>query len=139
MSTYCVPQSIQQHIAVQPRLSKTSLFPLANSLKTSLILPFSQGRRWVPLSEILRLEGVGNYTNVYFMDGSQLLVALSLKVFIDRVPAGSLIRAHRKHLLNTQYIDAVSAAQSLVILTNGERLPLARRRMAGFRKEWRGL
>lgn len=120
-------------------LRTPALFAIATRPQPGLFLPFSLGRHWVLLSQIVRLEGVGNYTTCYFLDGSELLAALSLKVFANRVPAGSLLRSHRKHLLNRQYIEAVSAAELTVLLTNGERIPIARRRITAFRKTWRGL
>ncbi len=105
-------------------------------LEAGLLLPFNDGRRWISLSQIIRLEGVGNYTNVYFLDGSSLLVALSLKVLASRLPADLFMRPHRKHLLNRHCIKAVSAAQLLVVLTTGEQVPLARRRVGVFRRDW---
>jgi two-component system, LytTR family, response regulator len=87
------------------------------------------------LVQIIRLEGMGNYTNFHFADGSELLAALSLKVYAQRVPPGSFMRPHRKHL----YIEAISGPRSEVVLTTGERIPVARRRVEVFRREWREL
>lgn len=141
MITHFTPQGVHHQLP----LRSTSCFLITTPTghqqpheELGLWLPFSSGRRWVLLSQILRLEGMGNYTTCYFLDGSELLMALSLKVFAGRVPAGSLVRSHRKHLLNRHYIEAVSAVQLQVLLTNGERVPVARRRVTAFRKAWRG-
>ncbi|MCY7358484.1 MAG: LytTR family transcriptional regulator, partial [Rudanella sp.] len=92
---------------------------------------------WVALLQILRLEGDCNYTHCFFTDGTQLLVALSLKRLADRLPAGSFIRSHRKHLINRQYIGAVHAIEYAVTLTNGDRIAIARRRMTDFLQTYR--
>lgn len=105
--------------------------------EAGLFLPFPQGRRWVLVSHIVRLEGAGNYTYCHFTDEPPLLAALSLKVLAGRLPGGALVRSHRKHLLNPLYIEAVSPANLKVVLTTGERLPVARRRIRAFRQECR--
>jgi hypothetical protein len=45
------------------------------------------------------LESNQNYTYCHFSDGSSLLVALTLKVLLSRLPTDALIRVHRKHFL----------------------------------------
>lgn len=93
-----------------------------------LMLPFLKTRRWVAMSHIVRLEGVGNYTTCYFVDGSQLLTALSLKVLADRLPEGAFLRTHRKHLVNRAFIAAIQRHDATVQLANGDRITIARRR-----------
>ncbi len=102
-----------------------------------LYLPFLVGRRWVPLARVIRLEGIGNYTRVFFTNGSDLLVALTLKVLEDRLPAETMMRPHRKHLLNWQYVQAVHPILKEVTLYNGERFSLARRRVGEISKAYR--
>ncbi|KAB7731250.1 LytTR family transcriptional regulator [Rudanella paleaurantiibacter] len=103
-----------------------------------LELPFPKGRRWVPLSAILMLEGTSNYTLLHFRDGSQLLVAITLKSLSDRLPAGSFARPHRKYMFNWQYIKMVHRPDNEVVLVGGIRLPIARRRLTEFMNEYRG-
>ncbi|TAE26855.1 MAG: LytTR family transcriptional regulator [Cytophagales bacterium] len=105
-----------------------------HELRLGLTLPFPLGRQWTNLAQIVRLEGLGNYTLIHFLDGTTLLVALSLKVFMGRVPVGVFVRPHRKHLLNRQHIETVSARHGNILLTNGERIPIARRRVTEFRR-----
>lgn len=124
----------QQHQMAIPPSTETTQQSLSS---TGLQLPFNDGRRWVDLSQIIRLEGVSNYTHCYFTDAPPLLVALSLKVLAGRLPKGAIVRPHRKHLLNPAYIEAISWGCSEVLLTTGERVPIARRRVTGFRRECR--
>lgn len=119
-------------MTTQPFISPSAPVHTLSLGRMGLSLPFPKGRRWVPLARIIRLEGIGNYTNVYFTDGTKLLVALTLKVLEERVPAGTMIRPHRKHLLNWQYVQAVHPVLQEVILYNGERFALARRRVSEF-------
>lgn len=99
---------------------------------TALRLPFVQGNRWVNFDHIVRLEGVGNYTTCFLADGSTLLVALTIKCLHDRIPEGTFVRLHRKHLVNWRYVSSVSPATKAVCLTTGERVRIARRRIGSL-------
>jgi two-component system, LytTR family, response regulator len=101
---------------------------------TALCLPFQAGQRWVDFGNIVRLEGIGNYTNCVFADGSQLLVALTLKRLQARIPAGLFLRSHRKHLINRTHVTTVHRPTSAVLLANGERLAISRRRLDDVRR-----
>jgi DNA-binding LytR/AlgR family response regulator len=103
--------------------------------ETALRLPFQEGGRWVSFDQIVRLEGVGNYTSCVFAGGSALLVALTLRRLADRIPAGAFVRPHRKHLVNRAFIVRIRRDDPVVQLTNGERLEIARRRIWQLRRE----
>ena len=102
---------------------------------TALLLPFEKGRRWVNLGEIIRLEGIGNYTSCIFADGTTLLVALTIRRLQDRIPNGLFVRPHKKHLLNRAYVAGVHPNTFAVSLTNGERVDMARRRVGEFKRD----
>jgi two-component system, LytTR family, response regulator len=98
----------------------------------ALLLPFLHGRQWVKFGQIVRLEGVGNYTNCVFADGSHLLVALTLKRLHNRIPADAFVRPHRKHLINRLFITQIHASNYTVDLSNGDCIAIARRRASAF-------
>lgn len=115
-----------------PKIYKTNFVSL-----TALWLPFQNGRRWVDLAWIIRLEGVGNYTNCVFADGSALLVALTLRRLQDRIPAGLFVRPHKKHLINRVHVASIHTRRYAVRLTNGDSVEIARRRVEEFKREMR--
>lgn len=94
----------------------------------ALLLPFRGSRRWVAFSQIVRLEGIGNYTTCVFADGTRLLVALTIKRLNDRIPPGAFLRLHRKHLVNRGYVAASQPDEYWLRLTNGDMVAIARRR-----------
>ncbi len=102
---------------------------------TALLRPFQKGREWVSLDQIIRLEGIGNYTTCLFADGTKLLVALTLRRLADRLPAGLFVRPHKKHLINRAFVTRVYTHRSAVQLINGEQVAIARRRVDQFRAE----
>lgn len=101
----------------------------------SLLLPFRKGRQRVSLREIVRLEGLVNYTCCHFRDGSQLVVALTMKVLLSRLPAGALIRLHQKHAVNPFFVAVWEPRQYRVRLVTGEAIAIARRRSGVMAKE----
>jgi DNA-binding LytR/AlgR family response regulator len=103
----------------------------------ALRLPFRAGRQWIDFQEIIRLEGEGNYTVCFFADGSRLLVALTLKRLLARIPAGLFVRLHRKHVVNRAFITGVRAAAHLVDLSNGDAVSISRRRVGTLKREAR--
>ncbi len=104
-------------------------------LPEALLLPFQSGRRWVNIQHIIRLEGDGNYTTLFFTDGSHLMVALTLKRLLKRVPAGVFLRPHRKHLVNRSFIVGVHTNTFTIDLSNGDHVVIARRRATAFQQE----
>jgi two-component system, LytTR family, response regulator len=94
----------------------------------SLLLPFPKGRRTVDLQHIVRLEGVGNYTACHFSDGSHVLVALTMKKLLARLPDGALVRLHRKHAVNPGFVAEWQPENHLVRMTTGDDVAIARRR-----------
>lgn len=93
-----------------------------------LLLPFPKGRRSVDLRHIVRLEGDYNYTCCYFSDGSHLVVALTLKKLLARLPDGALVRLHRKHAVNPGFVAEWQRKNHLVRMTTGDSVAIARRR-----------
>lgn len=103
----------------------------------ALLLPFHTGRRWVSLQQIVRLEGEGNYTQFFFADGSRLVVALTLKRLLARLPTGQFVRLHRKHVVNWAFIAGIRQRNHVVVLFTGDEISIARRRLPSLMKEVR--
>lgn len=104
---------------------------------TALLLPFQKGREWVNFDQIVRLEGTGNYTTCIFADGSELLVALTLRRLADRLPEAVFVRPHKKHIVNRTHVEQVYVHRPALQLANGDRVAIARRRAEQFRNEMR--
>jgi two-component system, LytTR family, response regulator len=108
-------------------------FVVAETAEVCLRLPFHAGSRNVAVRHIIRLESQENYTRCYFYDGSSLLVARTLKVLLERLPPDVLIRLHRKHAVNPQFVAQWHRADSFVLLLTGEQISIARRRTESVR------
>ena len=58
----------------------------------------------VHYDEIIRCEANGNYTCVYFHDGSFLMLTKTLKHYASQLEPHGFIRIHKTHLVNLKYI-----------------------------------
>jgi DNA-binding LytR/AlgR family response regulator len=105
----------------------------------ALLLPFRAGRQWIGFQEIIRFEGEGNYTVLFFVDGSRLLLATTLKRLTARIPADQFVRLHRKHLVNRAFITAIRADDFTADLSNGDAVSIARRRVSALKRQVRAI
>ena len=73
----------------------------------------------IPHSDILFVEGMGNYVKYHLKSGERKTVYASLKDTLEQLP-NSFLRLHRSYVINKQHLDSFSAA-SLSI--QGNELP----------------
>jgi DNA-binding LytR/AlgR family response regulator len=79
--------------------------------------------------KITHLKSSGNYTWACYRDNSQVLHSYTLKVLEAQLSGKAAFRRiHRKYLINEAYISVETKAT--VLLKNGIRLPIARRRQS---------
>lgn len=73
--------------------------------KQQLILPTLQGFDVVKTEDIVRLQADGNFTQVFFNDGSKKMVCRFLKHFDDLLET-PFVRVHRSHIINTHFVKS---------------------------------
>ncbi|MFD2571471.1 LytR/AlgR family response regulator transcription factor [Spirosoma soli] len=105
-----------------------------------LTLPFWGYRKKMPMHQIVRLEGEGNYTVFHFVDGSQLMVSLTLKKMESRLSPKVFVRPHKKNIINLLYLDSIhpDPQQMRVSLVNGDQVDVSRRKASRFIKQVKG-
>jgi len=83
----------------------------------------------IQITDIIHLEGDGNYTTVHIDNGDKILVSKPLKHFEDILPAKSFYRVHQSHIINFSFVKSVQNGDvHLINLSNGNAVPLARRK-----------
>jgi DNA-binding LytR/AlgR family response regulator len=83
------------------------------------------GQYQLLFSDIVFIEGQGNYTVFHTRHGQRILTSKSLSFYRDRLPA-QLLRVHKSYFVNTLFIKGFD--KETVHLTNGKCLPVSRRR-----------
>lgn len=127
-------------LLTQP-LTRTHVEQLADQFAMpDLLLPFWGHRKKMPMHQIVRLEGEGNYTLFHFADGTRLVVSLTLKKMESRLSPKVFARSHKKNIVNLLYLKGIhpDRQQLSISLVNGDRVEVSRRKASGFMKQVKG-
>ncbi|MVM34957.1 LytTR family transcriptional regulator [Spirosoma sp. HMF4905] len=82
-------------------------------------------------NQVLYLIGDINYCTIYLLNGKSILTSRTLKWYSERWP--QFIRIHKANLVNSDHIYSCVVVSSIVahlIMRNGARLPIGRRRIS---------
>ncbi|MCL1822117.1 MAG: LytTR family DNA-binding domain-containing protein [Prolixibacteraceae bacterium] len=86
--------------------------------KRQVILPVMGGFELVKMEEIVRLQGNGNFTDIYLADKSKKMVCRFLKYFEDILPF-PFIRVHKSHIINVNFVKSYHKAEGgFAVLTD---------------------
>ncbi len=83
----------------------------------------------VHYDDIIRCEANGNYTSIYFHDGSFLMLTKTLKHYASRLEPHGFFRVHKTHLVNLNYIRSyIKGKNSFVELKDGSNIEVSSRK-----------
>ncbi|MEO7309335.1 MAG: LytTR family DNA-binding domain-containing protein [Chitinophagaceae bacterium] len=94
----------------------------------SINISYDRGVLQVEAVDIIRVEGLGNYTKIHFTSGHPVTVAKVLHWFEDHLPQELFARIHRGHLVNKMFVDKINDDGCTFLLTNGEMIGMSRRK-----------
>jgi two-component system LytT family response regulator len=93
--------------------------------KQQLILPTLEGFEVVRLENIVRLQGNGNFTNIYLKDKTKKMVCRFLKHFEEMLPF-PFVRVHKSHIINIQYVKSYHKnSGGYVVLEDGNEIEIS--------------
>jgi len=90
----------------------------------------------VPINLVVRLAGADDYVQVVTTDDRMLLHYDRLDKLERQLPSG-FIRTHRSHIINSEYLIkvlVVSRGQHVALTSDGEQVPISRRRVKAIKK-----
>lgn len=94
-----------------------------------LALPTHQGYKFIPIQEIIRCEGDGNYIRVYLLEGRPILASRRLKEVEDLLDNYRFLRIHRSHLINLRFVQQYQRGEGgIVKMVDGSELNVSRSR-----------
>jgi two-component system LytT family response regulator len=115
-----------------------SLESLSKALQYPTPLPritinHSRGFKIVEQSDLMYLEGDGNYTSIVFMDGSRYVDSKSIGVYENMLEPAHFYRIHKSHIVNVSCVkEFLSDSGHYVVMKNNTRLPVSRMRLPRF-------
>ncbi|GAB6120384.1 LytR/AlgR family response regulator transcription factor [Dysgonomonas termitidis] len=100
---------VQQHIINKEVFNRNKIlvenFRETKPEKQQVILPTLEGFEVVKVEDIIRLQGNGNFTDIYLKDKSKKMVCRFLKHFSEILPY-PFIRIHKSHIVNFNFVKS---------------------------------
>lgn len=93
-----------------------------------IAVPSSEGVHFFTIDEILRLEAERSYTHIHLVNKRPFLASKTLRHFEEMLTDFNFIRTHKSHLVNPKHITRVSNDKEFVLLTDGSKVEVSRRK-----------
>lgn len=105
-----------------------------------LALHTAEGIIYAEISQLLRCEAKGPYTNMYFKDGKKLTTSKNLKEYEQQLASHRFYRVHNSHLVNLAEVKKyVRADGGYVEMQDGSEVPVSNANKEGFLERMRQL
>ncbi|WP_294296085.1 LytTR family DNA-binding domain-containing protein [uncultured Chryseobacterium sp.] len=96
-------------------------------------LPTLQGFKRVNIDEIIRCEADSNYTFIYLLDKSKVMVSRTLHDFEKNLSDYNFFRIHHKHLINLEHLkEYIKGKGGQVVMADNSILDVSIRRKNEF-------
>lgn len=120
---------VQQHIMNREIFNRNKViienFREPKPEKQQVILPTLEGFEVVKMEEIIRLQGNGNFTDIYLRDKKKKMVCRFLKHFSEILPF-PFIRVHKSHIINFNCVKSYfKNSGGYVVLEDGTEIEVS--------------
>ena len=82
----------------------------------------------IEVDDIIRCESDNYYTIIFFKDGTSLMVSKTLKEMEQKLEEFDFVRTHKSHLVNIHYIMNFIKDEMVVMMTDGIKVPVSKRK-----------
>ncbi len=89
--------------------------------KPNMFLRADYGLRKFILSDILYIESLGDYINIYLQNQKRITTRLTMKMMLSKLNTNEFIRVHRKYIIPLNRIENV---KSRIISIAGREIPI---------------
>lgn len=93
-----------------------------------IAVPSSEGVYFFMIDDILRLEADRSYTHIHLVNKKPFIASKTLKHFEEMLDEFKFIRTHKSHLVNPKHITRISNDNEFVLLTDGSKVEVSRRK-----------
>ncbi len=128
--------------AVQRHLEKQESTQLKKKLYDNLVsniekkevrdfkiaVPSTEGVHFFMIDDILRLEADRSYTHIHLANKKPFIASKTLKHFEEMLDEFHFIRTHKSHLVNPKHITRITNDNEHVLLTDGSKVEVSRRK-----------
>lgn len=82
----------------------------------------------IDVDDIIRCESDNYYTIIFFKDGTNLMVSKTLKEIDQKLEEYDFVRTHKSHLVNMRCIMNFIKDEMMVLMTDGTKVPVSKRK-----------
>ncbi|MES2518511.1 MAG: LytTR family DNA-binding domain-containing protein [Bacteroidota bacterium] len=98
-----------------------------------LLVPDQAKMRHVLVKDIVRLEGVRNYTILHLKNGDTMISSRTLKVYENILLEADFLRVHKAHLINMQCLRNYDESDLMfAVMQNRDKISISRRKRKDF-------
>ena len=95
--------------------------------ESKIAIPCCKSYAFVSVKDIVRCEGLQNYTKIYLITGEMLVSTINIGVYIQNLEPYGFFTPHKSHLINEGYIETYHK-DGRIELTDKSTIPVSRRR-----------
>jgi len=118
------------------RSTQLTFHEMMNKQKDKIMISTSESIYFIPIEDIVKVEGLNNYSCIHLNDKSKLVASKTLKYFESQLYSFGFIRAHKSFLVNLIYIERIMNRDGgQILLQTGETIDVTREKRAEI-KEW---
>ncbi len=88
--------------------------------KRQVIVPTVEGFELIKMEEIVRLQGNGNFTDIFLSDGSKKMACRFLKHYAEILPY-PFIRVHKSHVININFVSSYNRSMGGYVVLNDKK------------------
>ena len=103
-----------------------------NAKDQTMILRTQQGELYIPLKDIVSIQGERNYSYINLVKDKKELVSKTLRSLEDLLEEKGFFRCHKSFIVSKNHI--VSVRRSSIILSDMTEIPISRRKQDQFKK-----
>jgi two-component system LytT family response regulator len=105
----------------------------SNASLQKMALPCEEGLIFVQLSDIIRFEAKGGYTNVHMADKQKYVSSRIIKEYEDMLPDDIFLRIHNSHIINLNYVKKYQKGRGgIIVMSDNAQIEVAIRRRDDF-------
>lgn len=107
----------------------------ADLSRQKLVVPVAAGFELIALKDIVRLEGGGNYTDIFMTDGKKKTVTRVLRHFEEVLEGKGFMRVHKSHIINLDCVSGYHRGRGgSVVMSNGHEVEVSPNRKEDLMK-----
>jgi two-component system, LytTR family, response regulator len=93
-----------------------------------IAVPSSEGVYFFMVDDILHLQAESSYTHIHLTNRKPFIASKTLRHFEDMLEEFQFIRTHKSHLVNPKHITRISNDNEFVLLSDGSKVEVSRRK-----------